>query len=330
MDISKFGPIEVMMGENGSRMPFSTSLLVKGKYDAALFDCGSGVEVLQYVKKEYDVEKIYLTHHHLDHTWGTHLFPEAEKYMNPLDYKKAVDTKELVLAQGFPAIFSEQEIQEFIEIQRKQPFPGLDDVVVDRQMYLKGTYEYDHEFTVSDTKVMMIYAPGHTEGYCLPYFPEHGVIFVGDFDLTSFGPFYCDADGDIDLFIQSAYKTLEVDAKYYVTAHQRGIMLKDEYKKELEGYLNIIEKREETIKRFIKSGGAPQDLTKQGIFYYEEQNNRNPFYLKSEKLGIAKHMKRLIKQGEPYTEYYREFLSVQNIREEYIEYRTNLSVSTIK
>lgn len=329
MNLSKVGPVEIMMGENGSRMPFSTSLLVKGKHDATLIDCGSGVKSLRNIKKEYDVKQIYLTHHHLDHTWGTHLFPEAEKYMNPLDYKKAVDTRELILAQGFPAVFSEKEIQQFLEVQRKQPFPGLEDVV-DRQMYINGTYNYDHEFTVSDSKVMMIYAPGHTEGYCLPYFPEYGILFVGDFDLTSFGPFYCDADGDIDLFIQSAYKTLEVDAKYYVTAHQRGIMLKEDYKKELDGYLNIINKRESIIKRFVKSGGAPQDLTKQGIFYYEEQNNRNPFYLKSEKLGIAKHLKRLIKQGEPFAEFYREYLSLQNIKEDFIEYRQDLSISTSK
>ena len=326
MNMTKIGPIEILMGENGSRMPFSTSMVVKGQHDAALFDCGSGVKAFQYVQNEFNVKAIYLTHHHLDHTWGAHLFADAEIYINPLDYKKVVDTNELVLAQGFPAVLSSEEIEKLVEAQRKQPFPGLDDVV-DRKLDIKGTYDYDQEFVVSDSKVMMIYAPGHTEGYCLPYFPEHGVLFAGDFDLTSFGPFYCDADGDIDLFIQSAYKTLEVDAKYYVTAHQRGIMQKDEYKKELDGYLKIIDKRDGIIKRFINAGKHPRDLTKQGIFYYEEQNNRNPFYLKSEKLGIAKHLERMIKQGEPFEEFYREFLFSQNIKEEYIQYGRKLSNS---
>ena len=112
-------------------------------------------------------------------------------------------------------------------------------------------------------------------------------------------------------------------------------MLRSEYKKALIKYLDKIELRDEKIKAYVKAGKPPEGLIAEGIFYYEEQTRRNPFYMKSEKVGIAKHLKRLIKNGEPFGDYYRAFLSTVNIREEFLEYRSmgqegRLSCSTVK
>ena len=167
----------------------------------------------------------------------------------------------------------------------------------------------------------MLHALGHTRGYSCPYLPEHGILFVGDFDLTSFGPFYMDADGDIDAFIKSAYMTLEVDAKYYVTAHQKGVKDADEYKRELMEYVHIIDRRDEKIKQCIRQGIPMKDLIYQEIFYYKQHLGLRPFFIKSEKIGIAKHLKRLINMGEPLRDAYEEFLLVHRIKEEFLEYK---------
>ncbi|WP_174733334.1 MBL fold metallo-hydrolase [Mesobacillus harenae] len=323
MSIIKVGPVEIIMGENDSRAPFSTCMVIKGKDNSALIECGAGMEALLSIRKQHNIKRIYLSHHHFDHTWGVSLFPDAEKFINPLDLNKALNTEELVKAQGFPAVLEEAELKSLLDEQHHFSPPGSDRVF-ERNLDIRDSYAYDQEFEVSGTSVMMIHSPGHTEGYCCPYLPEHGILYVGDFDLTSFGPFYCDADGNIDLFIRSAQKTLEIDAEYIVTAHQKGVMRKAEYKRKLIDYLAIIEKREQVIKRFIKNGRPPQELTKQSIFYYEEQTKRNPFYLKSEKLGIVKHLQRLIHQGEPFDEFYQEFLLVQNIKEKYTTYQSGL------
>lgn len=319
MNMNKIGPLEIIMGENQSRMPFSTSIIVKGDDYSTLFECGSGKKAFEYIKKEHRLGQIFLTHHHMDHTWGLIEFSEIEVFINPLDQVKLADREELIRAQGFPAVLSKEQIKRMEQEADKLPHAQYHKAA--RRLFRKyDTYNYGTVMDLSGVKVIFIYSPGHTEGYCCPYFPEHGVIYTGDFDLTSFGPFYCDADGDIDLFIESANKLLEVDAKYYVTAHQRGMMTKDQFKKELENYLSIIDRREETIKQFIKAGKPVEELIHQGIFYYKDQLYKNPFYLKSEKVGIAKHIKRMIRNGEPLADYYEQYLKVHNINEKYITY----------
>ena len=54
-----------------------------------MLDCGAGFDSLAHIKKIYDVDEIYLTHHHIDHIWGVSHFPEAKVHINPLDFKKS-------------------------------------------------------------------------------------------------------------------------------------------------------------------------------------------------------------------------------------------------
>ena len=64
MNYEKIGPVEIIMGENNSRTPFSTSLVIHGRNNSTMIDCGSGEEICRQIQKQYNVEKIYLTHHH--------------------------------------------------------------------------------------------------------------------------------------------------------------------------------------------------------------------------------------------------------------------------
>lgn len=320
MNYQKIGPVEIFMGENQSRMPFSTSLAIRGRENSTLIDCGSGNEAFQYLKNNHNIKQIYLTHHHIDHIWGAHQFPDVDKYINPLDFRKVSDLNEIIKAQGIKAVFNEIERNEWEQNQNNLLM--ADGTKGKRTLEVTHSYFYDCELELSDTTVIMIHAPGHTEGYCCPYLPEHGILFVGDFDLTSFGPFYCDAEGNIDHFIRSAQKTLEVDAKYFVTAHQKGTLTKDEYAIALRKYLNIIEKRDEKIRQFIKKGNLPQDLMKLEVFYYEYQLMKSRFYMKSEKVGIVKHLRRLIEQGEPFGDFFEAFLDIYNIDMKYIDYQS--------
>ncbi|TCP25621.1 glyoxylase-like metal-dependent hydrolase (beta-lactamase superfamily II) [Scopulibacillus darangshiensis] len=314
----KIGPIEIIMGDNKSRVPFSTSLLIAGQEHSTLIDCGAGQTAFEYMKKEHRVMQIYLTHHHFDHIWGAHLFPEAEKLINHNDVNKISDINEIGKAMGIYAVFRKEEIEKWIESQQNKKWQGK--VLGKRTLDVTGSYRYDEEIEMSGVKVSMIHAPGHSEGFCCPYIPDYGILLVGDIDLTTFGPFYGDADSNIDQFIESAKKTLEFDVKYYVTSHQKGMYLKKEYKHQLEKYLLIIERREKKIKQAIHKGDSPQQLVQQDIFYYKKQYERNLIFMKNEILSIAKHLKRLIDHGEPYEDYYEEFITAHNLNRKYMEY----------
>jgi hypothetical protein len=50
-----------------------------------------------------------------------------------------------------------------------------------------------------------------------------GVAFIGDIDLTGFGPYYGDATSDLAQF-RAAWSGWEIDARVWVTSHHRGVI----------------------------------------------------------------------------------------------------------
>lgn len=248
MTCEKIGPVEIIMGERESRNPFSTSLLIRGKEDCTLIDYGGGPSVYEFLLQQ-NIRQIFLTHYHPDHTSGTHLFSHAQIITNPYDYWRLTHPSEM--AKKGP--FADLEYQ-----QSKSKPIGKPQLI----------YPYDQVLNMSGTNVIMLHAPGHSEGFCCPYFPDHGILHIGDIDLTSFGPWYFSPDSHIDQFIQSAKKMLEVDARYYTTSHKKGTVGRAEFREKLQPYLDKIEFREERIIHAVRSGCSPEELVWQDIFFY--------------------------------------------------------------
>lgn len=322
MAIEKMGPIEVIIGENQSKVPFSTSLLINGQSDSVLIDCGGGRQAFDYIKQKH-ITEIYLTHYHLDHIWGTYLFPDAHVTINRCDFKKLSDPLELAKASGIYFLQGKEKASQWIDRQMNKPDEGALTLRWKSVMNIvNGCYEYEKEIDAAGTKLVMLHTPGHTEGFCCPYFPEYGVLMVGDFDLTSFGPWYMDADSDIDAFLQSAKRTLETDAEYFITAHHKGSFKRKDYEEQLKRYIDKVFEREEKTKRAVMQGIPPKDIVYQEIFYFLSNHRQNTHYLQSEIMGIAKHMRRLIKQGYDFEDYFQSFISHFNLDIDYLDYRS--------
>lgn len=301
MNNQTIGPIEIVMGEKGSRTPYSTSLLIRGKEDRTLIDCGGGPSVYTYLSQQA-IKQIYVTHYHPDHIGGLSQFPSAQIVTNPFDYQRLADPAEMAKTSPF-------DLDE-INSRRKYAQPlGKPHLI----------YPYHQEIILSGTRVVMIHAPGHSEGFCCPYFPDHGAVLVGDFDLTSFGPWYFSPDSDIDLFMESARAMLHVDADHYITSHQKGVVSKEEYREKLEPYLDIIERRDEKIRRLVEGGCPPADLVWQDVFFFRQHLEKSPGLLWMERMGVAKHLTRMIRRGEPFGEYLKLFAAAHRLREEYID-----------
>ncbi|MEH6943360.1 MBL fold metallo-hydrolase [Bacillus sp. JJ722] len=323
MKYEKIGPVEVIIGENKSRVPFSTSIVIKGDEHSTMLDCGSGYVAFDHIKKEHSVKEIYLTHHHLDHMWGAHFFKAAKTYINQFDYKKISNLEDIAKSEAILAINNGMD---WWNQERKQKEQLLD-IQINRTLQVSDVYEYNEPIHMSGQDVIMIHTPGHTEGFCCPYIVDQGILLIGDIDLTSFGPYYSDRDSDIDSFIASAKRTLEVDASYFITSHQKGTLRKEDYKSHLIVYLDVIERREEKIKRHIRNGNKPADLVGIEVFYYNYQLEKGLGVMKSEKVGIAKHLQRLIKHGEPLKEYYEEYIKAHNLNKEFLSYKASPSLT---
>ncbi|MED4781761.1 MBL fold metallo-hydrolase [Brevibacillus choshinensis] len=321
----QIGPIEVFMGEKQSRTPYSTSILIKGKEADALIDCGAGRTVFDHLKKEHRIHDIYMTHYHLDHIWGLYLFPEAKGWINHYDILKFSDLDEIARANGYYAIFGEQQARQMMREER-MPRAGETREGHEKISWAsilagdKSVYPYDQPFELAGVNVIMLHAPGHCAGFCCPYFPEYGVLHVGDFDLTSFGPWYNNADSDIDAMIASAQMTLRVDADTFVTSHQKGVVERSDYRRLLETYMAIIDKREEKVLQAVRKGVSFEQLIHQEVFYLQKNVRETPRLLTFETMGVVKHLKRLLKYGEPIQDYYQGFLSAHGMHGEYVDY----------
>nr|MBP8310249.1 MBL fold metallo-hydrolase [Burkholderiaceae bacterium] len=68
-----------------------------------------------------------------------------------------------------------------------------------------------------------IHMPGHTAGHTVLLVEPEGVAFIGDIDLTGFGPYYGDATSSLTDFRASLARLPQIPAKVWVTSHHRGV-----------------------------------------------------------------------------------------------------------
>jgi glyoxylase-like metal-dependent hydrolase (beta-lactamase superfamily II) len=70
--------------------------------------------------------------------------------------------------------------------------------------------------------VRAVYLPGHTLGHCGLMIEPDGVLYLGDIDLSGFGPFYGDAHADLAATRRSLDHVASIPADVRVTFHQKG------------------------------------------------------------------------------------------------------------
>jgi len=282
--MERIGPIMLIEGPNkSSKVPYSRSLYLDCA-DKVLIDSGADPKSLLQIEKENGIQLIMNTHYHPDHTSHNYLFPNAEKLINPIEYETAQSIEGIARANGVYQEWGPKGVET-----RKQNLPSR---WVKSLGQLTGTYEYEKEYNFSGIKVQFLHSPGHTSGLSCPYFPDLGVVFAGDYDMTSFGPWYNGTDGDIDDFIRSGKRLLELDANTYITGHQKGVFTKEEFAVAMETYLAIINQRDEKIERYVAQGLSFEELTSIGIFY-PKRTLDNGILKTWERTGIRKHLHRL-------------------------------------
>ncbi|WP_286228923.1 MBL fold metallo-hydrolase [Neobacillus mesonae] len=281
--MERIGPILVLEGPNYSKVPYSRSLYLDGS-EKVLFDSGAEAKTLMELKRERGIELIINTHYHPDHTTHNHLFPEVTKWINPIEFETSRTVDGVARANAI-----HQELGPKGVIKWKDSLPKE---LIENLNQISGTYDYEIEYRFGDVKVIFLHTPGHTSGFTCPYFPEQGIAFVGDYDMTSFGPWYNGTDGDIDDFLSSGKRLLTLDADTYITGHQKGIFNKQEFKTAMEQFLSIIDRRDEIIDQYVRQGLTFDELTEIGIFY-PKKNLKNPLFKIWERSGIRKHLERL-------------------------------------
>lgn len=81
----------------------------------------------------------------------------------------------------------------------------------------------------------------------------------------------------------------QLDAQWFLTGHQEGLLSRNEFKRRLDQYLNIIDKRQERLKSMLQKGISPKEISSHG-FVYATKYQIDPWIAMWDKLAVQKHL----------------------------------------
>lgn len=273
--------IYFVRGMNRGRYPYSNSIFIKNDGGGCLIDSGMGLNTLSRLKDKVDV--VFYTHWHEDHISGNSFF--TKKYIHEMD-KPAVEDMSIFCGR-YP--FPIKECKRMINIFKFS---------FEKNSFL--TFGKEDIFECGDVLIGVFYTPGHTIGHStfLLYDGNSVILFLGDIDLSDFGPWYGGMDSDLDQFIDSIVHVKELvgssDIDTVVSSHVGVFRGKSLIMEKLNRYLYIIFEREKKIVDNIGDGATLEDLVGRRIIYTDILKEREYRYY-VEKRMIKLHLERLLR-----------------------------------
>jgi glyoxylase-like metal-dependent hydrolase (beta-lactamase superfamily II) len=207
---AEFGPVTVFFGDRTGKYPDGNQVMVRGADTLCAFDTPL---VANRIGPAFDAaELVVLGHVHEDHMAGLHRLPHAPVHVHERDLAAARSWEGLVRHYGTsPAVLPRlrQKLEREFHYQPRPDAIGYSD---------GATWELG-----GGVRVRAIHMPGHTAGHSVLLVEPEGLAFVGDIDLTGFGPYYGDATSSLAEFRRTLAQLPSLPARTWVTSHHRGV-----------------------------------------------------------------------------------------------------------
>ncbi|MFH1980960.1 MAG: MBL fold metallo-hydrolase [Pseudomonadota bacterium] len=282
MEETRFGPVRFIPGPNRGKYPHCHSVYIEG--DGILIDPAGDRDRLKRLREKDGVREVWLSHWHEDHFMHLDLFEDLPVRIHPADAPPLAGMEAFLDAYGItqPA-FREQFaaiVTDAFHFRPRRPRPDLTG---------------GDTIRLSSVTVDVLHTPGHTPGHLCFYFREPGVLFLGDYDLTAFGPWYGDRDSSIAETIASVERLRQLPARAWLTCHETGLFT--EAPPALwDDYLGVIGTREEKLLDALAEPRSLEAIVDHWIVY---RKAREPidFYRYAEGAIMGKHLERLVAAG---------------------------------
>ncbi|HUT52064.1 MAG TPA: MBL fold metallo-hydrolase [bacterium] len=276
------GPVRFIPGENRGRYPYCNSVYIEGA--RILIDPASDRGRLMELRDGPGVKEVWLSHWHEDHFMHLDLFEGVPFAMPALETAPLTDPEIFMDWYGIddPGFrnFWRQALKDTFHFRPRTP---------------SRTFKGGEEIALPGVTVDVIHVPGHTPGHLAFLFREPGVLFMADYDLTKFGPWYGDRDSSIEDTIASVNRLRRVPARAWLTGHEHGLF-ESEPGELWDRYLAVIDEREEKLLAYLSEPRTIVEIVNQWIVYKKPREPKG-FFEYGERALMAKHLERLIRAG---------------------------------
>lgn len=271
--------------ENRGRYPFCHSLYVKDSVPV-IIDPASGEEAMRRIASDEGADIVFNTHYHEDHRVFNYCFSGATLSVHELDahgYGSIDDFMGGFSVVNSPAL-TEYWRNFLLETCRYRPY------TVDR------TFADGFEIDLGHTLLRAVHTPGHSAGHCCFFFPRERVLYLGDIDLTTFGPWYAGVTSDIGDFLSSIERVRRLSPDIVVTSHGDGFITEN-IDERLKNYADIIQRRDELILEFLSRTRTLEEIFSREIIYRQNQKAPDAPFHWDDRWMIEMHLKRLVSIG---------------------------------
>jgi len=290
------GRVTVLGGDRDGKYPHGNSLLVAGTEETIIVDPslslvgraaagstappGDGTDAPSLSR----VDRVLNSHCHEDHIAGNHLFPDVPWHLHEADLPGLGSIDAMMAIYGMsPAIdvvFRRAVLEQFHYTPRPDATPFRDGDV----------------FELGRCRVRVIHAPGHTRGHSFFHVEPEDVLYLGDVDLTSFGPYYGDAWSSLEDFERTLALARTLDARWYATFHHIGVVEgRAAFLERLDRFTAVIAAREARLLEFLATPRTLDEIVAHRFVY--RPGDAVPYADDVERRSMRQHLARLTAAG---------------------------------
>jgi glyoxylase-like metal-dependent hydrolase (beta-lactamase superfamily II) len=278
-----FGRVTVFFGEKNGKYPDANQVIVRGTDTQVAFDTPI---VANYIGEEFDTtDFVILGHVHEDHMAALHRLPKAPVHVHIADLPAAQSWAGLVAAYGSDESYVAAMLEQF---QRKFFYAPRPDAI---------GYADSAVWDLGGSRVRAIHAPGHTAGHSVLLVEPEGVAFIGDIDLSSFGPYYGDASSSLTDFRKTLERVADIPAKVWVTSHHRGVYTdREHFLRDLAAYTKVLDTRDQRLLELLRASPKTiEQLVECRLLY--PPGHQDFWVIDAETRSISRHLDEMLADG---------------------------------
>lgn len=276
--------VRVYCGEKSGKYPDGNQVVVRGA--DSLLACDTPLVANRLGDVMRDVDLVVLGHMHEDHAAGLHRLRHARLCVHEADVAAARTWEGLARHYGYrPQVLEAMRAK----IEREFHYVPRPDALAYRD---GAVWELGGGVTLR-----AIHLPGHTSGHCALFVEPGAIAFIGDIDLSSFGPYYGDATSSLAAFRRTLEAVKEVPAKVWITSHHKGVITdRQAFLGLLGAFAARLDQRAAAILAYLRERPATLEELAAHRFVYP-RHLEDLYYADAERRTIAQHLEELALEG---------------------------------